>query len=62
VVDILRKRFPEYAERIPKGEPGKNYTTNNQTSGKKAAEKLGIKYIDLETSTVDTVNSLKQFW
>ncbi|OZJ04781.1 hypothetical protein BZG36_01840 [Bifiguratus adelaidae] len=62
VVDILHKRFPEYSNRIPLGDPGKNYETLCQTSGKKAANLLGIDYIGLEQMTVDTINSLKQFW
>ncbi|OZJ04763.1 hypothetical protein BZG36_01839 [Bifiguratus adelaidae] len=62
VVDILHKRFPEYSKRIPQGEPGKNYETACRTSGQKATDILGINYIDLEQTTVDTVNSLKQFW
>ncbi|OZJ02835.1 hypothetical protein BZG36_04356 [Bifiguratus adelaidae] len=62
LVDILRGRFPDFQDRIPKGTPGENYETMYTVSGEKAAQRLAMKYIDLETSVVETVTSLKQFW
>jgi nucleoside-diphosphate-sugar epimerase len=55
--DIIRRRFPELKDMVPKGEPGTCVETY-LADGSKAAEILGLKYRDLEKTLVDTVGDL----
>src|SRR5947209_5787506 len=61
VVNIIHKRFPELADKLPKataddGIPTELYGVDNSRS----VEVLGLKYRSLETCVVDLVNSLKK--
>ncbi|KAI9286175.1 hypothetical protein BC943DRAFT_359352 [Umbelopsis sp. AD052] len=61
IVDIMRENFPERQDIIVKGEP-RNYEKTNQPKqhdGSKITHDLGIKYTDLETTVLDTINSVK---
>ena len=69
--DILRKHYPARLDKIPKGTPGlgyKGYADGDkehvdypdgrfQISGKKAQKVMGIKWISMRESVLDTVES-----
>jgi nucleoside-diphosphate-sugar epimerase len=62
VIDIFRKHHPERNNIIVEGIPG-NYAAPTRTiDGSKAAKELGIIYQDLESTMVDTVDSLKNVY
>jgi nucleoside-diphosphate-sugar epimerase len=61
IVDILRKNYPERQTIIVEGEPG-NYEKANQPKqydGSKITRDLGLKYTDLESVILATINSVK---
>lgn len=61
VVDILHEQYPSRKTASGGDGAGKRkiqYESDNSLSQKV----LGIKYIDLKTSVIDTIESLKQFW
>ncbi|KAL3449635.1 NAD(P)-binding protein [Aspergillus insuetus] len=55
--DIIRTRFPELKDKVPEGKPGSR-VESYVADGSKAAEILGLKYHDLESTLVDTVADL----
>jgi nucleoside-diphosphate-sugar epimerase len=65
VADIIRKHFPEYADRLPAADvkggemppADRLYKFDNSAT----AKLLGIEWISYEKSVVDTVKSLKDF-
>lgn len=61
VVDILHETYPE--RKVAEGGDGAGTVdTIHKTSNKLSRDVLGIEYIDLKKSTIDTIESLKQFW
>lgn len=61
VVDILHERYPD--RKIASGGDGAGVRkTQYETDSSLSQKVLRIKYIDLKTSVIDTVESLKQFW
>ncbi|CAO3694408.1 unnamed protein product [Umbelopsis ramanniana] len=61
IVDILHKNYPEQQSIIVEGEPG-NYEKANQPKqydGSKITRDLGLKYTDLESVVLATINSVK---
>ncbi|CZR51381.1 related to flavonol reductase/cinnamoyl-CoA reductase [Phialocephala subalpina] len=59
--DAIREAIPELKDRVPEGTPGSglNFQETLYTpDGSKAEKVLGIKYIDLKTSMVDTATGL----
>ena len=63
VLDIVRKNFPEYADKLPAedvkgGEPAENVYKTDNTETKKL---LNIQWTPLEKSIVDTVKSLQAY-
>ncbi|KAF2091590.1 putative cinnamoyl-CoA reductase [Saccharata proteae CBS 121410] len=58
VCDIIRKNFPQLAERVPEGTPGAPLADFWRTDTGKAERELGIEFTPLEKTIVDTVNNL----
>ncbi|KAF8854346.1 NAD(P)-binding protein [Acephala macrosclerotiorum] len=59
--DAIREAFPELKDRVPEGKPGSGWNfqeTLYTPDGSKAEQVLGIKYVDLKTSMVDTAAGL----
>jgi len=61
VVDILRKAFPERKGKIVEGNPGEDYKTKHRISNEQAEKVLGISFIPLEKSILDTAQYLHKF-
>lgn len=61
VVDILHEKYPE-RKTASGGEGAGKYETQYSSDNTLSRKVLGIEYIDLKTSVIDTVESLKQFW
>ncbi|KAB5586158.1 hypothetical protein GE09DRAFT_1235229, partial [Coniochaeta sp. 2T2.1] len=65
IAAVIRKNFPEYADRLPGEEvEGGGYPEGNKIYGfdnEETRRILGIEWISLEQSIVDTVNSVKGF-
>ena len=62
IVDIIRKHFPEYASALPSASaPGGNFPEGGlfKTDPSRSEQDLGIKFIDLEATVVDTVKSFQ---
>jgi nucleoside-diphosphate-sugar epimerase len=57
IADILRRHFPEQAHRIPVG-PVVAGPEHFKTDSSKVQKELGIKWIDFETSVVDTAREI----
>lgn len=58
-VDIIRQRFPEVRNRIPKGRPGSGRAEPVYTlDGGKAKDMLGLEYTALDVTLGDTVSQL----
>ncbi|KAL3444392.1 NAD(P)-binding protein [Aspergillus insuetus] len=55
--DIIRRRFPELQDKVPKGIPG-DYIETYIADGSKARDVLGLEYRDLETTMVEAVEDL----
>lgn len=60
MVEILREKFPNLADRIPKAQQGSVDPDTYKVSTKKAESELGIQFRGLEQVTVDTAESLLQ--
>jgi len=63
VVDIIRKNFPEYKNKLPdESVKGGDYPEDGlyKYDNRRVQEVLGIKFRSLDTSVVDTVKSLQQ--
>jgi nucleoside-diphosphate-sugar epimerase len=62
ILDIVRKDFPEYADKLPGDDVKGGEKPDNmyQTDNSETVKILGIKWITLEQSIVDTVKSLKE--
>jgi len=65
ILDLIRKNFPEYADRLPGEEvKGGEYPGDDKVYGFDNSETnslLGINWISLEQSIVDTVKSIQSF-
>jgi len=65
ICEIIRKNFPEYADKLPAPDvKGGDYPDGTKDSlykynNSRTKEVLGIEFMSLEKSIVDTVNSLK---
>ena len=63
ILDAVRKNFPEYTDRLPgKDVEGGEFPPKDQIYGfdnSETTKLLGIDWISLETSIVDTVKSVK---
>lgn len=57
--DIIRKRFPQLEDKVPKGTPGARMETYI-VDGSKAKKVLGIEYHDLEDTLVEVVEDLSK--
>jgi nucleoside-diphosphate-sugar epimerase len=59
IADVVRSALPQYASRIPVGEPGKRITGSHYTcSEKKSREVLGMRYRSLEDCVVPLAEQL----
>lgn len=61
VVDILHEKYPE-RKQAQGGEGAGKYETLYKTNNTQSKKVLGIEYIDLKKSVIDTIESLKAFW
>lgn len=61
VVDILSAQYPD-RKQAKGGEGAGEYKTEYSSDSSKSQKMLGIKYISLKDSVIDSVESLKQFW
>lgn len=61
VVDVLREKYPE-RKSAQGGDGAGKYKIQYESDNSLSKKVLGIKYIDLKASTVDTIESLKAFW
>ncbi|TFK51100.1 NAD(P)-binding protein [Heliocybe sulcata] len=62
VASIIKKHFPQYADKLPKeGWNEKDLDPKSEADNSKSRKILGINYISLEKSIVDTIESVKQF-
>jgi nucleoside-diphosphate-sugar epimerase len=62
IVEVIRKRFPEYKDALPSQEvKGGDYPADGtfKIGNEKSKEVLGIQYKEFEQTIVDTVNSFK---
>lgn len=62
VIDIFRKHHPERNNIIVEGIRGNYAAPSRNIDGSKAVKELGIIYQDLESTMVDTVDSLKNVY
>ncbi|GAB5585111.1 methylglyoxal reductase (NADPH-dependent) gre2 [Umbelopsis nana] len=62
VIDILRKEYPERRQIIVEGTPGKYSPATKTVDGSKANKDLGIVYQDLETTLIQTIDSIKSLY
>lgn len=59
VLDIIHEKFPDFASKLPKGDPGSNKAlTFAVIDNKKTRNFLGFKFYSLEESIVDTVKQI----
>lgn len=61
VVDILKEKYPE-RKSASGGDGAGVFKIQYETDNSLSKKVLGTKYIDLKTSVIDTIESLKQFW
>lgn len=65
ILDIVKKNFPEYADRLPGDDvKGGEYPPKDKLYGfdnSETTKLLGIEWISLEKSITDTVKSIKSF-
>ncbi|TFK45170.1 NAD(P)-binding protein, partial [Heliocybe sulcata] len=58
IASIIKKRLPQYADKLPKeGWNEKDLTPKTEADNSKSRKVLGIDYIPLEKSVVDTIES-----
>jgi nucleoside-diphosphate-sugar epimerase len=62
VLDIFRKEYPERRHIIVEGTPGKYPPATKTVDGSKVNKDLGIVYQDLETTVIQTVDSIKSLY
>ncbi|GAB5587557.1 hypothetical protein Unana1_02457 [Umbelopsis nana] len=62
VIDIFRKEYPERRQIIVEGTPGKYHPATKTVDGSKANKDLGIVYQVLETTLIQTVDSIKSLY
>ncbi|KAK7678843.1 hypothetical protein QCA50_018145 [Cerrena zonata] len=58
LLDILHSKFPEYADRLPIGNPGEGASTGAKVVNDKTRKILGFDFINLEGTTVDTLKQI----
>lgn len=62
VVDILRRLYPERQDIIAVGKPGEYKSPATTVDGGKITRELGLTYVSLEETIVQTIDSVKQVY
>lgn len=62
VVDILRRIYPERHDIIAVGQPGQYKPPSTTIDGGKVTRELGLTYVDLEQTIIETIESVKHVY